>query len=123
LEKFEQLFREAERIRPPAGLWETIAARSGLTAKLGAPENGWGWKAAASMAVGMGILAAMLVVLKPAPKVADRSGGAEDFAVARSEASPLPDMDDLYWHADLGEESGMDWVEDVLLFDHVTVNE
>lgn len=123
MEKFENLFREAERIRPPAGLWETIAARAGLATQGDAPkpgaESGWGWKLAASLAVGIGVLAALLVVLKPAPRVAEGAGGAEDFAVARVEASPLPDEDDLYWHADLGEESGMDWGEDAFLLDPV----
>jgi len=131
LERFEKLFRESERIRPPAGMWESIAARAGMALKAGkvgkagergapiARETGWGWKMAASLAVGIGVLSALLVVMKPAPEVADKAGGAEDFAVARAAVSPLPDEDDLYWHADLGEESGMDWVEeeDALLLD------
>lgn len=117
MEKYERLFREAERIRSPQGMWETIAARAGMTAKRGARESGWGWKMAASMAVGAGLLAAMLVVLKPATRVADKAGGAEDFAVARTDVSPLPDEEVLYWHADLGEESGLDWEADVLLLD------
>ena len=115
MERFEKLFRESERIRPPAGMWESIAARAGLALKAGkagkadkadkagetgeagergapiARETGWGWKMAASMAVGIGLLSALLVVVKPAPEVADKAGGAEDFAVARAAASPLPD--------------------------------
>lgn len=121
MERFEKLFREAARIQPPAGMWERIASRSGLAAGGAAPrpESAWDWKMAASLAVGLGLLAAMLVVLKPAPQVAGKAGGAEDFAVARAEASPLPDEDDLYWHADLGEESGMEW-DDMPLLDEAT---
>lgn len=122
MEKFEKLFREAERIRPPAGMWETIASRVEMAAKWGAPEGGWGWKMAASMAVGLGLLAAMLVVLKPAPQTADKAGGAEDFSLARVETSPLPDEDDLYWHADLGEASGMEW-EDLPLLDEAAAED
>ena len=112
-------------------MWEAIAARAGRAGRAGkkaapgARADGWGWKMAASMAVGLGLLAAMLVVLKPSPQVADKAGGAEDFAVVRAEATPLPDEDDLYWHADLGEESGMDWEEDALplLLDPAAAND
>jgi hypothetical protein len=128
LERFEKLFREAERIRPPAGMWDRIAARAALAGKAGDPartegaESGRGWKMAASLAVGLGLLAALLMVLRPAPRVADKAGGAEDFSVARAEESSLPDAEDLYWHADLGEESGVDW-EVMPLLDEAAADE
>lgn len=121
MDEVERLFKEAERIEPPATLWRTIAART--RAGHGAvPESSrggeWVRRMAASLVLGLAVLAAYLLVSRDSGKavlterprvaVASDGTGAEGWNVAEA----LPDEEILAWHADLGEESAGDWDED-----------
>lgn len=129
MESFKRLFKDAERIKPGEAMWNNIASRVDLPAR--EEREGWGWRVAASMAVGLGMLAALLVLRDPT-RIAAGPGGAEDFSASQvadaRAAETLPDDDLLEWHADLGvqanesfdEETAEGWADDALLLDPLT---
>lgn len=116
MEDLDKLFRGAERLKPRDAMWKHIATRAEL-AKPPAPESAYGLRLAASMAIALGALAALVMVAKGPVTQSAKSGGAEDFggAVAVNAAAAAPkeaelvDVELLDWHADLGEENETDW--------------
>lgn len=123
MEDLDKLFRGAERLKPRDAMWKHIATRAELAkAPRGhgdpAPESAYGLRLAASMAIALGALAALVMVAKGPVARSAKSGGAEDFAgepvavnavAAAPEEAELVDLELLDWHADLGEESETDW--------------
>lgn len=129
MEDLDSLFRGAKRIKPPAGLWARIAGRSGLAPGRrhdSGRRHEWAWRMAATFAVGLGVIAALLVLDPGLGRMAsgwmqgsDRDtlalgGGAEDFSSlpldgsGAGEGEVLLDQEVLDWHADLGEVTGWD---------------
>lgn len=121
MEDLDKLFRGAERLKPRAAMWKAIATRAELAKaprghEAPAPEPAYGLRLAASVAIALGALAALVMVGKGPMRSAGKAGGAEDFAGAiavNAAAAPkeadLLDAELLDWHADLGEANEADW--------------
>lgn len=123
MERFKRLFGEAKRIKPTEAMWRRIAAGAELPSAEKSGERGYGWRLAASMAIGLGVLAAMLTVISDRKGKAAKAQGTEDSvslasaAAAKGDGNSLVDDDLLLWHADLGEASEADWEIDPVLSD------
>jgi hypothetical protein len=131
LENLDGLFRDAKRIKPHDAMWTRIAAGAAAAKQAGAETEAEparhgarrGWRLAATFAIGVGALAALLVTApgtggggsRGESRTAQREG-MEPMAVAAgqtqagAEGETLDDV--LDWHADLGE--GNLWDDDVL---------
>jgi hypothetical protein len=141
LEKLDELFGKAERLKPTEAMWKRIEAGARASAErrkadsvvLAAGEAGevgaasvagepaYGgerhWRLAASVALALGALAALFLVLKDptgtgAPGLASREGGNGSASPLVQEVDTVLDEDILAWHADLGETSAMEWEYD-----------
>lgn len=125
MERFKRLFSEAKRIKPNEAMWQRIAAQADLSSadRAAGGGYGYGWRLAASMAIGLGVLAAMLTVISdPKGKDAKAQGTRDSVALASAAAAKgdgnlLVDDELLLWHADLGEASEADWEIDPMLSD------
>jgi hypothetical protein len=139
LEKLDELFGKAERLKPGEAMWKRIEAGARASAErrrmeaagasatrktageVAAGEPAYGgerhWRMAASVALALGALAALFLVLKDptgtgAPGLASRVGGNGLVAPPVQEEDTVLDEDILAWHADLGEASAMEWEYD-----------
>ena len=137
MENYKRLFKEAERIKPGESMWKNIAA-AGSRARSSGPEHGRGheaplrearpWRLAASLAVGLGVVAALAVLFREPPlwlpgppgtaRRLRRPPGGDGGRRGSLLAEGLQE-----WHADLGvpagerfeEESAESWTDDTML--------
>lgn len=135
MEDVKRLFKEAERLKPGASLWTRIlagaATTAGSTGTAGAGRDARLWRLAASLALGLGMVAALAVLFREPPGLAARENPEESaahrlatadtgFSGTATGAEGL-----LEWHADLGipagerfgEMSAEGWADDAALFD------
>lgn len=137
MERFDRLFRDAERLKPTAAMWRNIAAKAGMPGssgrggsmsgdEAGMGRKSLGWRLAASLAIGLGVLSALFMVMGGPRTLAGDPGGAGDSAVTAAAAGQgredeaLLDPEVLDWHADLGEEPAAEWESDPLWADPMT---
>lgn len=155
---YERLFKEAERLKPRESLWRSIAAALAASPRSPARASAtWGaaplsegaqpmvrpaapparaagegrpWRLAASLAIGLGMMAALAVLFREPPGMASGTGGADStvswLAADPGRAGEASATDGLQeWHADLGipaderfEAASADgWTDETPLFD------
>ncbi|MDB5104141.1 MAG: hypothetical protein JWP91_1830 [Fibrobacteres bacterium] len=104
---YKRLFEEAERLKPPPGLWRRIESQVGM--RSGAGPEGAGFlgspalRAAAAVVLAVGLLGLGLMLRQRPDQVEVAVSSLPAVQAAEETGTELVDPELLGWHADLGE--------------------